>query len=41
MASLTSMWSGELREEQMKGNRRAGKDSNRPRLGQGYIQEKL
>ena len=36
MASLTSLWSGALREEQMKGNRRGGKDSNRPRLGQGY-----
>ena len=36
MASLTSMWAGALREEQMKGNRRGGKDSNKPRLGQGY-----
>ena len=36
MAGLTSLWSGALREEQMKGNRRGGKDFNKPRLGQGY-----
>ena len=37
MAGLTSLWSGALREEQMKGNRRGGKDINKPRLDQGYI----